>query len=317
VTRRALDLAAHEALRMQLACIAGEEPPSSYFELRPLTRNMRPARRDFIPVSEAQRAVELIGEHSSALNMFVGAAPRIRKAGTAAAVARVWQLWLDLDRPDALELIGDFRPLPSLIISTGSPGHALAHWPLDTPLGPAQAQRANRRLAARLGGDMAATDPARIVRPVSSLNHKHRPPAEVTCTRLETVRFTAAQVVGNLPDSHHYQRPPEGPALVRRAPRLATDDPLRGIPAEEYIPALTGREIGRDRKVRCPFHAGGQERTPSLHVYPGGGGWYCWPCGAGGDIYTFGALLYGIEARGASFHELRERLAEELLAVPA
>jgi len=110
---------------------------------------------------------------------------------------------------------------------------------------------------------------------------------------------------------------PERPALVRRAPRLATDDPLRGIPAEEYIPALTGREIGRDRKVQCPFHAGGLERTPSLHVYPGDGGWYCWPCGAGGDIYSFGELFYGIEARGASFHELRRRLAEELLGAAA
>ncbi len=111
---------------------------------------------------------------------------------------------------------------------------------------------------------------------------------------------------------------PQRQAPARRpSPRFRSDDPLLGIPADEYVPVLTGRQVGRDRKVRCPFHKDGQERTPSLHVYTGDGGWFCWPCQAGGDIYTFGGLLYGLEPRGASFHELRRRLTDELLGVAA
>jgi DNA primase len=67
--------------------------------------------------------------------------------------------------------------------------------------------------------------------------------------------------------------------------------------------------------VCCPFHAGGEERTPSLHVYPNDRGWACFGCGRGGTIVDFGAHLYGIEPRGGGFHELRRRLVSEL--VPA
>jgi DNA primase len=80
---------------------------------------------------------------------------------------------------------------------------------------------------------------------------------------------------------------------------------------------LLGQEVGRDSKVRCPWHGGGQERTPSLHCFPGDNGWYCFGCGKGGSIIDLAAMLYGIDARGAGFHEIRRRLAEELLAAPA
>jgi hypothetical protein len=55
---------------------------------------------------------------------------------------------------------------------------------------------------------MAATDAARILHPPGTLNHKSSPPRAVVCTRLEPVKFSAADVVGHLPDSHHYRRPP-------------------------------------------------------------------------------------------------------------
>lgn len=92
--------------------------------------------------------------------------------------------------------------------------------------------------------------------------------------------------------------------------RLNVDDPLLAIPAEEYVPALTGSQIGFDRKIPCPFHG---EHNPSLHVYPGAGGWYCHGCSRGGSIYDFGAELWGMSPRGAKFFELRRRLAAALL----
>ena len=49
----------------------------------------------------------LIGQLAgSELNVYSGAAPRVRKDGTAAAVERVWTLWADLDARDADVITG-------------------------------------------------------------------------------------------------------------------------------------------------------------------------------------------------------------------
>jgi len=196
------------ALRMQLAAIAGHEPAPSYIEIRPLTPDGRPALRDraFIPVGDVGTIASRVREMAPTHNVFVGAAPRGREDGTVAAVERVWTLWADLDGGDALARLRAFRPLPSIVVRTGS-GGAHAYWPLRDAISAKGAHRANRRLALALGADMAATDPARILRAVGSLNHKHAPPREVICTRLELHTFTLEQIVGTLPDSHHYTPP--------------------------------------------------------------------------------------------------------------
>lgn len=83
-----------DALRRQLAAVAGNEPPSSYFELRPLTSDGQPAVRDraFVPVRQVDEAMRLIFEQAPSLHTYVGAAPRMRKGGKAKDVARVWCL---------------------------------------------------------------------------------------------------------------------------------------------------------------------------------------------------------------------------------
>ncbi len=50
----------------------------------------------------------------------------------------------------------------------------------------------------------------------------------------------------------------------------------------------------------------------SLQLYEDGT-WYCYgACQTGGSIYHFGSRLWGIGTKGASFLELRDRLAQEL-----
>ena len=98
----------------------------------------------------------------------------------------------------------------------------------------------------------------------------------------------------------------------RVRPFWGAHDPLQTIPATEYVPAITGRPVGCDGKAQCPFHAGGQERTPSLHAYPDDGGWYCYGCDAGGDIYVLAAMQYALDHR-RDFPEIRRRLAADLL----
>jgi RepB DNA-primase from phage plasmid len=197
---------AREALPLQLGALAGNEGASSFLEVRPLSRDgsPMPSERAFVPVRELRRAAAIALELREAANVFVGACPRIRESGTAQDVARCWALWADLDGPDALKRLARFRPLPSLVIRTGSPDHAHAYWSLRRAIPGSWAQRCNRRLARALGGDMASTDPARVLRAVGTLNHKSAPAAEVVCTRLELDVFTGEQVVGALPDSPHY-----------------------------------------------------------------------------------------------------------------
>jgi len=44
------------------------------------------------------------------------------------------------------------------------------------------------------------------------------------------------------------------------------------------------RHSGRNMVGLCPFHS---EKTPSFNVYPENGSFYCFGCGAGGDVITF------------------------------
>lgn len=91
---------------------------------------------------------------------------------------------------------------------------------------------------------------------------------------------------------------------------MEPDDPFYGIPAEDYIHALTGLEATRGFFC-CPFHGDGRERTPSLHVT--GIFWHCQGCKRGGSIYDFGAELWGITPRREGFSELRQRLGTVIL----
>lgn len=44
------------------------------------------------------------------------------------------------------------------------------------------------------------------------------------------------------------------------------------------------KRSGSTYSCKCPFHS---ERTPSFHVYPNTQSYYCFGCGAGGDVVTF------------------------------
>ena len=48
-----------------------------------------------------------------------------------------------------------------------------------------------------------------------------------------------------------------------------------------YLPL---KRQGRTCKGLCPFHS---EKTPSMVVYPENQSFYCFGCGAGGDVINF------------------------------
>jgi hypothetical protein len=75
-----------------------------------------------------------------------------------------------------------------MIVASGAAGHAHAYWTLSARVSVPELERANRRLAHRLGGALASVDAARILRPASPLNHKHSPPAPVELIGLDPAR---------------------------------------------------------------------------------------------------------------------------------
>ena len=67
------------------------------------------------------------------------------------------------------------------------------------------------------------------------------------------------------------------------------DDVKRDVLAATDLVALVGsatalKKAGRSWKGLCPFHG---EKTPSFHVHPEKGFYYCFGCGAKGDAITF------------------------------
>lgn len=65
------------------------------------------------------------------------------------------------------------------------------------------------------------------------------------------------------------------------------------------VAEMYGFTPNRDGFLACPFHDGGNERTPSLKVYPGHNGFYCHACTAGGSVIDFVMKLFNIPFREA------------------
>lgn len=49
--------------------------------------------------------------------------------------------------------------------------------------------------------------------------------------------------------------------------------------------------------IRCPFHSG--DRTASMKLYPGRGGFYCYGCNAHGSVIDFVMKLFDIDYKQA------------------
>src|SRR5271167_4908062 len=117
---------AREALLLQLAAFAGNEPETSYLEVRPL---MPTGRSAWVPVREVHAGVEAVERLRGRHEVFIGVNPRTGRAGDAKHVARCWCLLADCDSEEAVERLRRFEPRPSVVVAS-SPGKMHAYWPL-------------------------------------------------------------------------------------------------------------------------------------------------------------------------------------------
>jgi RepB DNA-primase from phage plasmid/CHC2 zinc finger len=313
-TKNVLGLAPQQQARLFLRALALPAPDGALIELRYKRRDGGGMLQHWTPCTDAPSAAAVavdVGRHA---DTYAGVARRMQREGGKDAVPAVRWLWADCDAPQATQALEAFDP-PAPMVVRSSPGKGHAYWPLREWLGADDAERALRRLAHALGADSACAERARILRVPGTLNHKHGTPEPVELIRFEPPArsFTVADVVGGLPDPEPER---DTPVAVGRPAGMdgTVADVLRGIPAEAYVPALIGQEAIRGY-VRCPFHSGGQERTPSLFVRGRAGheqDWHCFGCGEGGGIFDLAARLWGLNTR-ADFSALLQRLTAEIL----
>lgn len=81
------------------------------------------------------------------------------------------------------------------------------------------------------------------------------------------------------------------------------------LPIEEVVSSYIKLEkAGANLKAKCPFH---NEKTPSFFVSPTRNNYYCFGCGASGDIFTFVEEFEGLDFKGA-LKMLADRAGVEL-----
>jgi hypothetical protein len=268
-------------------------------------------RQEYFGVRDIEGAANALLASGGRTDVYVGVGPRTRRSGTAQDIDRVHAVWADCDTEEAIDRLARFSPSPSIVIQSGRVLQSgdrgrHAYWLLGAEgVDGWIARIANARLARALGSDTSVIDEARVLRPPGTLNFKYDEPRPVTMETHTGEVFRYSDLTASLP------KPPSDFRRLRSDYTLAyrPGDPLGALSPYLYVSVLAGQEIGRSGKIHCPFH---DDRTPSLHVYEDG--WFCFGCALGGTIIDFAAHLYGLSTRGADFHEIRRRLATDLLA---
>jgi hypothetical protein len=291
-----------------LHVLADGSQPNQFFDLR-YSPPAGVMRQRFVSVLRLHQIARRITALSPDADVYVGAALRDRARGDKTAITDSHLLYIESDDPATRERLAGFACSPSMVVASGSPGHLHIYWRLRERATTAEIESTNRRLALGLHGEPGCADIVRMLRPPSSLNHKHTPPAPVRLLEHDPgARYSLADLLATLP---HEPQPghtlPARPTGGSRVGRTALDCELLAIPAAEYVRVLAGREPNRAGKVLCPFH---EETDPSLQLYPDGT-FYCFGarCKRGGSIFDFAAAMWATSTRQRDFLKLRRRLA--------
>lgn len=79
------------------------------------------------------------------------------------------------------------------------------------------------------------------------------------------------------------------------------------IERAKLIPIETILKVDRYGTMKCPIHSGGNERTPSFHVYVKENRWHCFgACGEGGDVIDLVSKMQSVSFGNAVKFLLKE-----------
>ncbi len=236
-----------------LRMLAGDSQPSQFFDLRYATPGGL-MRQRFVSVLRIDQLAGRITALAGRADVYVGVALRDRAHGNKSAISGSHMLYIECDDPGARERVENFAYSPSMIVASGSPGHLHVYWRLRERASSAHVESTNRRLAVLLEGEPGCADIVRVLRPPTSLNHKHTPPVAVRLLQHNAnARHALAELTASLPSDPQPSRS-RAPRASRRVDRAALDCELLAIPATEYVRVLANLTPNRAGKVLCPFH---------------------------------------------------------------
>lgn len=211
-------------------------------------RKLPSGRQDWLPQEEWEKKLPiLLASGASRDQVYYGVGLRREQRGTADAVSALPCCWVDVDAKDfnhdpkaAWQALWDHRPMGrpwSTVVFSGGGFHAYLQ--LSEPAEPSDFKRIeaiNRGLARTIGGDLASTDTARILRLPGTMNWKYNPPQRVRVPY-------AGDEEWNLSDLELYEEKGEAITVPVQAPRSELFDMLFG---------------------KCPFLA--HARTDAAHL---------------------------------------------------
>ncbi len=159
------------------------KPGDGLVELRALPSKAR----IFVEPGDTEKILQFIERNQDQDIYFGVAARKDASSGRMNNCSTVRAIYVDIDFKDfdspdeARNQLDNFSLTPSFLVHSGGGLHV--YWLLDTPLNvqhdAAKCRNLLRRTARAVGGDIAAAEPARVLRLPGTLNHKYDPPREV------------------------------------------------------------------------------------------------------------------------------------------
>jgi hypothetical protein len=106
-----------------------------------------------------------------------------------------------------------------------------------------------------------------------------------------------------------HQGTPQSTSTRTERVQFVDGDPLKRIPAVQYLPAIASVDVSSSGRCRCPMRDH-EDVHPSCKTY--GTRWVCFSCGAKGGVIEVASEVYGVEPRGRDFWRLRDLILEAL-----
>lgn len=184
-------------------------------------RTLPPVEQGFFPIGDFNGIETFVKKRRTTRNCYVGvAARRTDRDGSLAGCGELPALFADLDCKtqtidDARAKLAAFPLPPSCVINSGGGLHP--YWflkePYDLNTEAGNAKDLLRRLAAGLDGDLAAAEPARVLRLPNTSNCKYTPPRPVRIESLDAgCRYNASDFDDFLPEAPRDLRVLSGPS---------------------------------------------------------------------------------------------------------
>lgn len=278
----------------------------------------------WLPADNHDALAKFVSEFRDNYELFVTPATFGTMVPGAHGVSGSQVAWIDQDEPDKVDILRRFPFRPHMVVATGGSGGVHAYWRLSYPVTRDEIGVINRKLVARMEGDRAAHNPARILRIPGSRNMKAVTAAgadgncRIIYADLWRPPYEPDELVDGLTD---YKQPPKlreetqypnGPIdLTGSAGWIQqTVEIAEGSAPTDYYYRLTGHLVRtRGGHVCCPF-VDHEDRNPSTHIYGDvGGGWFCFSCHRGGGPFHLAAALNGWKGGQLTGDEFKEAAA--------